>query len=882
MEFLASVRTINDLKNVSGESLEIPSNFKDELLKLDNSNEELSKKIIEWVNNICEDYNKTANNENRSYATDILLFNVIEVCLNFVPLYVKPYLLTNLCILADDEQNTELFKNHFVPYLEKTIELVNGIFDYKDKNAVQFIDDKICSNLGFLCFKTHKYDMAHKFLSKSVALLNKKIKPNCESEEIIYQYGASSIYLASCIEYMVSIKSFSNEYASTSYNDRKNELFEAIKQLIGRDEKAFKACIIKKKNKLKELSRISSSSYSFTNLKNLILELSGKNCFTVKIFDYLESDKTKELQNEYIHILAHCISEYAALIREIQSEEYPYCSLLQLISRFLLDWLVAHDYTKYVTCQATVRAENDATPEAINILLNQISSLDKDDIDSIAELEFYIFYLAEQELRWAYENDELQKVFCEHREAFCKYASQKAENEDYDALFHHHVIYFRYLLKQCIHKMVSKTDKNEADKKIGKIYDDLIEISQKTSNNVLYPIRKEFYRLDKLYGFYRIIKNVNSNKKDISASLSKEFEMLIHYYKKELEPHKDPNEVIKQIYKEITAPRNILLLAPIRNAPSCSFSIENIDELILFDATINDEKNLDFTESINSTIHELDNSSIEQTVKLYINENYGDNFKWAIYFSNDELFLYYKDFLPNRDYKMFPVVLNNQETNICKDLFNKLGENHVGGNLCEKRIGSCINSSFDVCYANSYDFKNRTIYNQLMDILVFIEFDFQKYNMHDHTFHSRINDDDTVIVTIRRKNEYSIAVFSKIAEVKKIPNLCKLCDFSRETGIPKKVTHGEKENEEHAVKKNKCKKINFALAYSSLSAIISDLSDQSAKYKEIRKQMDMISNCENSKSCPYESQEHLCVLYNCLYDYKIPGLYNGDDNSEKT
>lgn len=881
MEFLTSVRTINDLKNISGESVEIPSKIKDELLKIDNNNEEVSKKIIDWVNNICKDYNKTANNKNRSHETDTLLFNVIEACLNFVPLYVKPYLLTNLCILADDEQNIELFKNRFIPCLEKTIELVDAFFYYKDKNGVQIIDDKIYSNLGFLCFKTHKYDMAHKFLSKSVNLLNKKVKPNCESEEIIYQYGASSIYLASCIEYMVSIKSFSNEYASASYNDRKNELFEAIKQLIGRDEKSFKSCIVKKKNTLKELSRISSSSYSFTSLKNLILELSGRNCLTVKIFDYLESETLKELQNEYIHILAHCISEYAALIREIQSEDYPYCSLLQLISRFLLDWLVAHNNTKYVTCQATVRAENDATPEAINILLNQINSLDKDDTDSIAELEFYIFYLSEQELRWAYENNELQEVFCEYREAFYNYAQKKANDGDYDALFHHHVIYFRYLLKQCIHKMVSKTDRNKSDKMIGNIYDDLIEISQKTSSNVLYPIRKEFFRLDKLYGFYKIIKNVNSNKKDISASLSKEFEMLIHYYKEELGSSTDPNEVIKQIYKEITAPRNILLLAPIRNAPSCSFSIENIDELILFDATINEEKNLDFTESINSTIYELDNSSIEQTVKLSINENYRDSFKWAIYFSKDELFLYYNDFLPNRDYKMFPVVLNNQETKICKELFSRLGEKHKGGTLCKKRIGPCVNSTFDVCYANSYDFKNKSIYSQLMDILVFIEFDFQKYSMRDHTFLSRINDSDTVIVTIRKKYEYSIAAFSKIAEVNKIPNLCKLCGFSRETYGSEMNNLVEIENEECDAPKNKCKKINFSLAHSSLLAIINGLSPQSAKYKEIQTEIDMLLNCENSESCPYESGEHSCALYNCLYKHNIAGLYNGGKSSEK-
>lgn len=860
MDLFQSVKTLNDLKNFPGGKRNLLEEIKKNILSIKDT-EKLTKNIIDWLNNIFKEYNRLDHNRNQE--DDNILFDVINECSKFMPLSLMPALLTNLCIISDDESNTTLHNSQFIPSLDNATKIVNF---FKNMKSFTKINEELYLDLGFLCFKAHKYDDAQEYLKESINLLKNRIESNNEDEDAIFQHGVSSIYLASCIEYDASIHNLLFE----SKIERKEKLAQAIEILLGCDEANLKENIYNHIEDIERLSNVAILKYSLANIKKLLENLSNTNCPTLKIFELSDDEHIKELQNEYIHILAHCISEYASVIRDLQVAKFPFCSLLQMISRFFLDWLVANRNKKYITCQATVRAENDATPEAINILLQKIEESTKtEENDSNAELNFYIFYFAEQELRWNYENKQLQEKFQHHRKLFLDYAKSKEQNQDVDALFHHHVIYFRFLLKQCVHHIISLPNSicDRQEQEMDLLYDELTDINKKISHFVLEPIRSEFDRLEKLYKIYRIIRNINNSKPELSNGNSNEFEMLLNFSEKNYS--QDANDALKRIYKEITEPRNILLLAPIRSAPSCSFSIENVDKLKTLKLHYISNLTIDFSEFFNITIPELDQSSIEETIQLELSAETAKQFKWAIFYKNNKLFLFYSDFKPDRELKMFPVILNDEEVIYCDSLFEKLSSKHKKRAHCTVKKGSCKNARVNVCYANKYKYNDKEIHDVLLNILIFVEFDFHKLDKNSHTIIPRIDDNDIIIVDISKEKEYKIAAFENFEESRATKQICALCRFSSCFSLPSEQTpENISENKDVDSERCNCPDFNFQEIQYHLSKQLGDTPDESIFSSELKRIAELIPLCKKGKHCLTTGES--CELIDLLYDHNFP------------
>lgn len=839
MDLFESVKSLNDLR-LSAEDIDtLLENVKHTMSSIKEI-EKLTQKVVEWLNNLFDEYNKLEHSRNKE--DDILLFNVINKCTNFVPLSLKPALLTNMCILSDDESHTELHNAQFIPSLEKAINIVSF---FKKLNKYAIVNEELYLDLGFLCFKAHKYEYAKEYLQASISLLKDRINSNNEDEDAIFKYGISSIYLASCIEYDASIHSSLFD----RNNKRREKLSQAIQILSGCDEVSFKSNILKFSTDITRLSNVVLKGYPLSKIKQLLKKISSENNVILKIFEF---EHIEELQDEYIHILSHCISEYASVIRDLQNAEFPYCSLLQMISRFFLDWLVTNRNTKYITCQATVRAENDATPEAINILLQKIEkSHNSEQTDSVAELNFYIFYFAEQELRWNYENKQLLEKFQHHRELFYNYAKSKQQKQDVDALFHHHVIYFRFLLKQCVHHIISmpNTTCDDLEQEMSNIYDELIYVSQNISHYVLEPIRSEYIRLEKLYNFYRIIRNISNLKPTLSTDSSAEFEILMNF--SEQSSTQNANDALKKIYREITEPRNILLLAPIRNAPSCSFSIENVDKLKKLKLLHIADVPIDFSNFFNNTIPELDQSSIEETIQLQLLPITSKKFKWAICYRNNKLFLFYSDFKPDRELKMFPVILNAEEVNYCNKLFERLDKNQNNNRAyCGKNNGSCKNSRVHFCYAKKYIYSNQEIHDDLLNILVFVEFDFYKIDQGKGCMVSRLADDDVIIVDISKEKEYKIAAFEKYDESEDTKQICTLCSFTSSiSGLSENIQKPVSQVKEDIVKEERCPEFDFQTIKRNLTTKLSSTPNGSIVSQKLNEIKELIKLCEAKNCC---------------------------------
>lgn len=870
MSLFDDVETIDTLKKRKKENEDFPLYLKKKILSCEDD-ENLMQEINEWLNSLIKEYNEKTERENflrsEMQEEDELLFNVIKVCTQFVSLQSQPYFLTNLCILANDDKNVKFHAEYFSATLEEANEIVFKMLELEEQSDNIYVNDEILSVLGFLNFRAHKYEKAKLLLRCSTELISSSIESDSADYEQEIRFISSKIHLASCFEYEAYDKEIAivvdPEIEKNNFTQRKRTLSNALEQLLGCNDEIFKDKIDHNKDEInKQVFKYYKDSLANVTLRKvvkIIEKFAETSCLTLKIFSMEDTRKIREVQNEYIHVLAHCLSEYAVLVREDKNDyfqKYPFCSELQLISRFLLDWLVAKKNSKYITCQATVRAENDATPEAIDLLLKQIESNKNDNeenSDNVAELKFFIFYFAEQEARLEYNNEKFINIFRKYKAKFYEYADRQTESgkKDYDALFHYYIVYFRYLLKQSANFLVDNRAKNnkETEDEVNKVYNKLSDLGKRISGHILKPVKNEFLRLKKLYLYYQQIKNLNYSNPELTLNERNEFELLVKFHKEVIQQDIDYSEIMSEIYREIIAPKNIPLLAPVHNAPSCSFSMGNIDRLLVIPQLIISEDTIDCKSFIEKQASAVDLRSVEKTMRLKIRDSMKDKFKWAIYIAQNQVFLYYSDFIDSHDkaYKMFPVILDDDERKYCNqivtELFDKVGN---GIAPCKEPMNTCQRS----CYTHFFKINDDKIRKKLLELLIFLEFDFCIYDKDKKAYFSRIQADD-IIIAYRKKldNEYRISGYTNFNADKEKTKGCKICEF-----LPVDIdsnTASEQEEVSNKKEKEKCQMVNFKKVASKLSDMKRSYSEDSLLGRWIEEVCQMNSECENAVQCPH-------------------------------
>jgi hypothetical protein len=775
MGLFDTVASIASLKSAANGTTCFPSHLKDTLLSCANF-EGLAQETISWLNILIEDYNKcintpkTENKETDDRQADVideLMYNIIAGCLQFIPLHSQSYALVNMCILADDDQNKEFYDTCFAASLDAANEGIDKMLKLASHCEIM-LNDEVLSSLGFLNFRANRYIEAQKYLAKSVEILSEKVSDYTANNAQVLRFVASKIHLASCFEYGSSGTENSiitdNTANEENYSNKIKALSAAIEQLLGCGASQLENTITEKykyiSNWVFQQYQRPLSDCTQKDIDKFIRNIAIPDCLTLEILSMNDNDYTRKLQNEYIHVLAHCISEYAVAVREKERYDtdiakYPLCSVLHIISRLLLDWLVVQGNLKYVTCQATVRAENDATPEAIDLLLKHITSngANTESVecsDEEAELQFFVYYLSEQELRLAYDNDELVEVFHEYRIKFLEYAEKQLQSDgrkDYDALFHYYIVYFRFLLKQEANKIISNpSDKTSTDdNEINTVYERLVDSESGISKHVLQPVRNEFLRLKKLYTLYRQIKNLNNNTTLLTKFESNEFILLLQFNGEAVNSDTAYADVMIRIYQEIVSRRNILLLAPVRNAPSCSFSVENIDNLLSIEQAPLSDSQIDCKKFIEREKCEVGYLRVDDKLFLSLKDSVKDKFKWALYLKSNDLFLLYSDFLPKNN-RMFPIILGREERDRLDNIIKTLFGNSHNSDLCAKPLDKCSSAKIQMCYSSKFNIFDNKICSSIMQLLEFLEFDLLKYNPSTNTYKSRIDKDDIVVL----------------------------------------------------------------------------------------------------------------------------------------
>lgn len=897
MGLFDKVQDIASWKKINKTS-DFPPFVKEELLYCENIGE-VAQETIDWLNGLIVEYNSKAKKK-AGYKHEQILYNAIKECLNFIPFQSQPIALINLCILSDDARNKKLHDTYFKVNLQTANERVNTILDSQSDGQAIEIDHNALSALGFLNFKAHEYKEAIRYLTESTEMLSKIMPKEPVKEDYNLSFVTSKIHLASCYEYDISSNDTSVMYNGSdfsSYENRKAALSSAMYQLLGNKASELEKIVSEEgdgiSEQIVEQYQKPLQKCSLDIIKSIVKKLVNDSCRTFDIFK-MESkgdERVFELQNEYIHVLAHCISEYAAVIRdrervigEDEVSTYPLCSFLQMISRFLLDWLVAKENKKYVTCQATVRTENDATPEAIDLLLKQVNSNDISEDDK-AELQFFIYYFAEQELRLAYDDKELIKVFNDYRENFLEYAKKVSEEcGNFDSLFHYHIVYFRYLLKKSAYTIISYPD-NHAEVTYGTInraYEELVYSHRRISRHVLQPVRDEFERLKILYLLYRQIKDLKNDNTFLTEIESNEFIQILQHLG--IDYNKiGYTTVLSRIYNQIVAPRNILLLAPVRNAPSCSFSEGNVGKLLSFPAAKEiAQKKLNCRSFIEQQTAK-DNSSIVSDKSYRKISNLGQKeFKWAIYIQPDkvsgEVLLFYNDFFKeDKDNKMFPIILGDLERKRFWEIVDKLFEaNGNTRNPCSSRSDLCKSKRLRVCHYHAHSISDGLIKKYIMELLVFLEFDFLKYEHFSSQYASRIDNND-VVVFYRQKSEYQITSYAEFDDRVK---LCECCEFEPYDPTDDISAEGNEKpinNKEYVTSGNSesCKRVRFNEARSQLESRIKELTEKSAHFRDVSSVIVQLDNCRTSVKCPYpeERTSSNCKLIELLLEYNVLNFY---------
>lgn len=795
-----SINTLDYLKNlllddkhqVSTKRLEC---YVNKLYNIPNA----SQVVTAWINTLINEYNTRYNDFDlveRSFYNKCF-YKAIDYFIPFLGTYEKMGALINMCSLADDEDEENMMFHQ--EFFEKSVHNAT-----KYENEISFlkaISDESIDNgydslylLGFFNFRIQNYDMAIKYLEPCVAYRLKQIN----NDESIRLYIKSVIYLAESYEY-------------------KNDLDNALKQLIGIDGQQLRNHFSKSKIRIEisqyiltNYAKISKSENSIRYVKRVyefLNNTSSGEFYTYKLF---QLKGVNDSLKSFIHVLAHCISEYAAecmantsKLKEKYREEIRFYSLLQQISRFLIDWLVIQDES-YVTCQATIRAENDACPEAIDILIKRLKQFEdiKDEKLTIAqkmdkaELQFYIFYFAEQELNINNNKKNWEDIFEQYGNGFFEFVQKSG---DTNALFHYLIIRFKYLLKKSAKDILQRNDLAD--------YTELDRVYYKINESLKEPLPHVFRELiqecDRLIEAYLLLREYRYlDKDDVDIYNAQEFSYRLDLRKNntmsksEVQQNEDLDDtedeeydsnIIKTLIDEIEMRKRILILAPVKAAPSCSTDYTPISHL---NKIVGRKRVSDNYESVHTYFQQV---AIEHSRKKGINkvlqcENIG-LIKWAIYYDSavSALYLYYSEYMDGNKGEMIRANLNKNEKNHLNYLLESL-KNHLFSKK-EKLIDCSIEEhkriygSNDVCTTWLIKGSDVSQNSKVIEMLVFSEFDFYSS---DHS--CKIDSDDHVMFSIDQQYgaKYKIICFNNLLNTKE-KGLCNYCVFEEKESVESPV-----------------------------------------------------------------------------------------------
>lgn len=809
LRIFEGINTLNSLKDILLEK----ENNKDQILtnKLEFYASKLynisnaSQVVTEWINILIDEYNSRYNNFNLVERSihNRCLYNTIDFFIPFFGTYEKMGALINMCSLADDEDdaNMDLHQEFFESSVLNATKYESEIhfLDIANDGSVDNGNDLLYL-LGFFNFRIQNYNMAITYLEPCVEYRLKEIN----NDESIRSYIKSIIYLAESYEY------------------NKNDLANALKHLIGLDGNQLKEHLINSK------IRVEISRYLIKNYPNIT---KGENSiqYINKIFNffYNSSDdvpasyKVFQLKGindslkSFVHVTAHCLSEYAAecmtkvaKMNDKFRDEIRIYSLLQQISRFLIDWLVIQD-DSYVTCQATIRAENDACPEAIDILIKRLKrfrNISDEELSATAkmekaELQFYIFYFAEQELNINNNKDNLVSIFKGYGEEFLRFVE---ESKDTNALFHYLVIQFKYLLKKSANDILQRNESADYTE-LDKIYYQIIECCKKPLPHVFQELIQESNRLVEAYLLLREYRYLDKEKPDLCNAQEFYNRLELRRYnvmvdgkaskyempsKEELDSIDDEendfedgdSNVIKTFIDEIEIKKRILILAPVKAAPSCSSDFVPISQLYKI---VPRKNTLSSIKSVHSNFQQV---AVAHGKKKGINKVLQCNdiglVKWVIYYDSavNALFLYYNEQEYGNKGEMLRANLNKNEKGHLDNLFESLKRFFLRDKAqveCSQENHKEIYGSRDVCTTWLMKGDDVSKNNKLLEILIFSEFDF-----YSPTHSRKIDDGDDIMFSVDQQYvaKYKIVCFNKLP-ITKEKGICNYCIFNDEENI---------------------------------------------------------------------------------------------------
>lgn len=789
-----------DYKNIQLEQLKSDISFRadDELgLYFDN---ELSMSsyhdengyiiIIEFLNHLKNAYNECINKSEevaRSYHDTLL--KVFGWFLPFLNPYHQIIAQTNLCILIDDEQGDESYKKCFRDNLKQANDLIEITKDqiltakeeYEKEALYQALD-----SISYLNIREHNYGNAILCLRTSIDLLLSLDINNPTHPELFDIYIKNIVRLANCYEYSDkpwdALKCILNmdNLASTETIDLQTEW----KNQIDKNAESIRAEIIDYYNLTdgKQNSKDATINTVKTICGYLFVNFTENRHFNVFTLNKVQKPIAYTLKS-YIHVLAHCISEYVAKVRDTEYS-HPFCSTLQMVSRFLLDWLVVSCHEKtLVTCQATVRAENDACPEALKLLLTRHKVLEAkaenrtlEEQSELQEIEFFLFYFSEQELRYNYTDKHLEDIFKHYGEKFLESASDKVQYGDYDSLFHYYVIEFKYLFKQEIDKFIHTNDNRELNtQQLDNIFLEMCKCKKQCSDQIFKGLIDECERLEKLFALYKQLQWLKSRK--VNQSKVNLFKQQWELYNKSSKNFNIKNAVLT-IHKEIIKRNKILILAPIKNAPSCSSEYDNIQNLLELPVIPLDRSKIDGSEFIKA-FNRIEKNH-QQTAQYDLNSSKEYiNLKWAIYYPNEGAFVYL--YMKNEDAtikycEVVPLYLDTERKAIAVILkrIDEALSDEFDFSISEK-LGSC---PVECPFCNTFllepddDCNLKKLINEL---LVFIEFDFHAAYQMGHL------DKELILIRYSQKDasmphDFWVLAFEKhLPEKESEKGFCDIC-----------------------------------------------------------------------------------------------------------
>ena len=766
----------------------------DKYVKCLYNNIDAANDVLDLFSALVKEYNNCYDNWSASTRSkyNICLYRCFEYFLPFFSVKEKLIALINMCILSDSEA-TEDYNLHSVAF-EKTVTLAT-----KYANKLSFIknadeskaDIELLHLLGLFNFRIHDFEKAVDFFCASAERRRSKIdESDCCTIEA---YVEDITYLAKCYEYT-------------------GKVAKAIKTLTDLNEEELKKCIHNKgveitKYIYKEYPKILGKRDSNTCIKDLFYKFCIERKSDSKSKSIPDSYKVFEIHGiaksmkSFVHVVAHCFSEYAVeCMRTCKSssdstlnDTITFYSILQQTARMLIDWLVIQDQS-FVTCQATIRAENDACPEAIDILVehykrefNQVE-IKNNRLRDKAELEFYIFYFTEQELTHKSSNSKLKELFETYGERFKKFA---IENNDEDAHFHYLVIYFKHLLKESLQSFLTKKDFDFTT--LDRTYFDMVNCRKKHSTHVFGTLLEESQRLEREYLFfreYRYLYVEDPNEEKVLGFLQlQNFESNTSVYFGKEYQRREIMEMIEDRVKQIEERRNILILAPVKEAPSCSSDFIQVKYLLTLSE--NEKTNLQinfyeaYTAIFNIAMHNQNNSKPK-----YISSSQLDSIKWAYLYSaaeKDILYIYYKDHTGEIIGEMFPATLDEFEVAYLGRLL-KLIEKALEAQARNNQINGCNQTVHKSEYGgfshgcSTWVLSSSDVleYEVFLNFFTFAEFD--SYSLNG----TRVAESDRVLFSKRKTDkgdQYCIVCFEDLPR-EKLKKICKACEFSNTKNQP--------------------------------------------------------------------------------------------------